>query len=194
MSKCVAVLSHASSFFNTAHLCEAKTWDPKMPLKPTAAEIFSSVLAQRSFPPMPLVSAPPCLVSSPKQVLELEGQLEVGCSPSMCEALGPCTTTEQSLGPNFAWMKERGKNRPWAGVLQVYLAGLSRSRGRTPSVWFSQDEWRIPEYTTDLGRCQNTGLTCLAREPEDPLQSQRISSSERPLEKNWLTSEWWIRT
>lgn len=112
VSKCVAVLSRASTFFNIAHLCGAKTWGPEKPLKPTAAEIFSSVLAQRSFPPMPLVSASPCLVSAPKQVLGLEGQLKVGCSPSMCEALGPCTTVEQSLGPNLAWMKERGKNRP----------------------------------------------------------------------------------
>lgn len=169
MSKCV-VLSCASTFFNTAHLCGAKTWGPESPLKPTVAESFSFVLAQRSFPPMPSLSAPPCLASAPKQVLGLEGQLEVGCSPSVCEALGPCTTTEQSLGPNLAWMKERGKNRPCRfiyqasagtqGGLQVF--DFHKMNEGFQNIQLDKDE------PADLGCCQNTGLTSCSREPEDP--------------------------
>lgn len=152
MWKCV-VLSCASTFFNTAHLCGAKAWGPESPLKPTAAESFSFVLAQRSFPPMPSLSTPLCLASAPKQVLGLEGQPEVGCSPSVCEALGPCTTTEQSLGPNLAWTKERGKNRACRFIYQA-SAG---TQGGLQVFDFSQDEWRIPEYTTRQKRTHWSG-------------------------------------
>lgn len=119
---------------------------------------------------MPSLSAPPCLASAPKQVLGLEGQLEVGCSPSVCEALGPCTTTEQSLGPNLAWMKERGKNRPCRfiyqasagtqGGLQVF--DFHKMNEGFQNIQLDKDE------PADLGCCQNTGLTSCSREPEDP--------------------------
>lgn len=106
---CKHILQYSSSLLSQ----NMGSWEP------TVAESFSFVLVQRSFPPMPSLSAPPYLASAPKQVLGLEGQLEVGCSPSVCEALGHCTTTEQSLGPNLAWTKERGKNRPCRFIYQA---------------------------------------------------------------------------